>query len=309
MQVISNQQISELITTADAIGAMREAFAAAGVGAHQGRVRTSASNGVALAMMGAVIPGAGIAGAKIYTTINGQFKFVIVLFSSHTGAPLATIEGDTMTGLRTAAATAVACDALARPEAEVLSVIGTGVQARSHVPALLQVRRFKEILVAGKSGQQELAAEFTRTLGVPARAVDIDEAARSADVLVTVTRSATPLFDGALLRPGSFVAAVGASKASVRELDDRAIGRAAALFVEWKPQAQQEAGDLLQCAPGTFDWADVMELAQAVDGSAPYQRRADDIVIYKGIGIGLEDVALAGLAYRKACLKYGWPSA
>jgi len=228
------------------------------------------------------------------------------LFSSQTGAPLATIEGDTMTGLRTAAATAVACDALARPDAEVLSVIGTGVQARSHVPALLQVRKFKEILVAGKSGQQELAAEFTRTLGVPARAVEIDEAARSADVLVTVTRSATPLFDGALLRPGSFVAAVGASKASVRELDDVAIKRAAALFVEWKPQAQQEAGDLLQCAPGTFDWANVMELAQAVDGSAPYQRGDDDIVIYKGIGIGLEDVALAGLAYRKACTKYGW---
>jgi ornithine cyclodeaminase len=108
------------------------------------------------------------------------------------------------------------------------------------------------------------------------------------------------------LRPGVFVAAVGASKANVRELDDTAIARAAALFVEWKPQARQEAGDLVQCAPGTFDWDQVMELAQAVDGSAPYQRGADDIVIYKAIGIGLEDVALAGLAYRKACVKYGW---
>ncbi|MBO9536277.1 ornithine cyclodeaminase family protein [Herbaspirillum sp.] len=306
MKLLSNQQISELLTTEDAIGAMREAFAAAGEGAHQGRVRTSASNGVMLSMMGAVIPGAGIAGAKVYTTIKGQFKFVIVLFSSETGAPLATIEADTMTGLRTAAATAVACDALARPDAQVLSVIGTGVQARSHVPALLQVRKFKEVLVAGISGQQELADEITRTLGVPARVVTVDEAAAGADVLVTVTRSATPLFDGKLLRPGAFVAAVGASKANVRELDDTAIARAAALFVEWKPQAQQEAGDLVQCAPGTFDWNNVMELAQAVDGSMPYRRGADDIVIYKAIGIGLEDVALAGLAYRKACAKYGW---
>ncbi|MFJ3045954.1 ornithine cyclodeaminase family protein [Herbaspirillum chlorophenolicum] len=306
MKLLSNQQISELLTTEDAIGAMREAFAAAGEGAHQGRVRTSASNGVMLSMMGAVIPGAGIAGAKVYTTIKGQFKFVIVLFSSETGAPLATIEADTMTGLRTAAATAVACDALARPDAQVLSVIGTGVQARSHVPALMQVRKFKEVLVAGISGQQELAEEITRTLGVPARVVTVDEAAAAADVLVTVTRSATPLFDGKLLRPGVFVAAVGASKANVRELDDTAIARAAALFVEWKPQAQQEAGDLVQCAPGTFDWNNVLELAQAVDGSMPYQRRADDIVVYKAIGIGLEDVALAGLAYRKACAKYGW---
>ncbi|WDZ95944.1 ornithine cyclodeaminase family protein [Herbaspirillum sp. WKF16] len=306
MKFLSNQQISELLTTEGAIASMREAFAGAADGAHQGRVRTSASNGVMLSMMGAVIPAAGIAGAKVYTTIKGQFKFVIQLFSTETGAPLCTIEGDTMTGLRTAAATAVACDALARPDAAVLSVIGTGVQARSHVPALLQVRKFKEVLVAGLSGQQELAEEITRTLGVPARVVEIDEAARSADVLVTVTRAATPLFDGKLLRPGAFVAAVGASKANVRELDDTAIARAAALFVEWKPQARQEAGDLVQCAPGTFDWDQVMELAQAVDGSAPYQRGADDIVIYKAIGIGLEDVALAGLAYRKACVKYGW---
>lgn len=306
MHFLSNAQISELLTTEDAIASMREAFAGAAQGAHQGRVRTSASNGVMLSMMGAVIPGAGIAGAKVYTTIKGQFKFVIVLFSTETGAPLATLEGDAMTGLRTAAATAVACDALARPDAEILSVIGTGVQARSHVPALMQVRKFKEVLVAGLSGREALAEEITRTLGVPARVVSVDDAARNADVLATVTRSTTPLFDGALLRPGTFVAAVGASKANVRELDDTAIKRAAALFVEWKPQAQQEAGDLVQCAPGTFDWNNVMELAQAVDGSMPYQRKPEDIVVYKAIGIGLEDVALAGLAYRKACVKFGW---
>ncbi|MBP0598123.1 ornithine cyclodeaminase family protein [Herbaspirillum sp. LeCh32-8] len=306
MKFLSNQQISELLTTEDAIASMREAFAGAAEGAHQGRVRTSASNGVMLSMMGAVIPSAGIAGAKVYTTIKGQFKFVIQLFSTETGAPLCTIEGDTMTGLRTAAATAVACDALARPDVQVLSVIGTGVQARSHVPALLQVRKFKEVLVAGLSGQQELADDIAKNYGVPARVVSVDEAAAQADVLVTVTRATTPLFDGKLIKPGAFVAAVGASKANVRELDDTAIARAAALFVEWKPQAQQEAGDLVQCAPGTFDWNKVMELAQAVDGSAPYQRKDGDIVIYKAIGIGLEDVALAGLAYRKASAKFGW---
>lgn len=109
-----------------------------------------------------------------------------------------------------------------------------------------------------------------------------------------------------MLKPGAFVAAVGASKANVRELDDVAIRRAAALVVEWKPQAQVEAGDLVQCAPGTFDWANVWELGQAVDGSIGYQRKDGDIVIYKAIGIGLEDVALAGLAYRKAAAQNGW---
>jgi len=306
MKLITNQQVSELVTTAEAVQAMRTAFAAAGSGAQQARVRTTAANGVMLSMMGAVLPDNGIAGAKVYTTIKGAFKFVITLFSSETGAPLATIEGDTMTGLRTAAATAVACDALARPEVEVLAVIGTGVQARSHIPALLQVRKFKQILIAGLSGQQELADEVTAAYGVPARVVSIDEAAAQADVLVTVTRSSTPLFSGDLLKPGAFVAAVGASKATVRELDDRAIARAAALVVEWKPQAQVEAGDLVQCAPGTFDWDKVWELGQAVDGSMTYQRQPGDIVIYKAIGIGLEDVALAALAYRKAAAWHGW---
>ena len=80
MKFLSNQQISELLTTEDAIASMREAFAHAAEGAHQGRVRTSAANGVMLSMMGAVIPSAGIAGAKVYTTIKGQFKFVIQLF-------------------------------------------------------------------------------------------------------------------------------------------------------------------------------------------------------------------------------------
>jgi len=306
MKLITNQQVSELVTTADAVQAMREAFLATGGAAQQARVRTSAANGVMLSMMGAVIPGAGIVGAKVYTTIKGNFRFVITLFSSETGEPLAAIEGDTMTGLRTAAATAVACDALARREVEVLSVIGTGVQARAHIPALLQVRGFKEILIAGLSGQQALADEVTAAYGVPARVVSIDEAAAQGDVLVTVTRAATPLFAGELIKPGAFVAAVGASKATVRELDDTAIGRAAALVVEWKPQAQLEAGDLLQCAPGTFSWDDVWELGQAVCGSMTYVRRPQDIVIYKAIGIGLEDVALAGLAYRKAAQWHGW---
>ncbi|WP_034299512.1 ornithine cyclodeaminase family protein [Herbaspirillum sp. RV1423] len=306
MKLITNQQVSELVTTAEAVQAMREAFAAAGSGAQQARVRTSASNGVMLSMMGAVIPDAGIAGAKVYTTVKGAFKFVITLFSTETGAPLATIEGDTMTGLRTAAATAVACDALARKDVGTLAVIGTGVQARSHIPALLQVRKFKEILIAGLSGRQELADEVTAAYGVPARVVEIDEAARQADVLVTVTRATTPLFSGDLIKPGAFVAAVGASKATVRELDDLAIKRAAALVVEWKPQAQIEAGDLVQCAPGAFDWNDVWELGQAVDGSMGYRRKEGDIVIYKAIGIGLEDVALAGLAYRKAAAWHGW---
>lgn len=305
MKLITNQQVAELINTGDAIAAMRQAFAGIGQGAQQARIRTSAGP-VMMSSMGALLPAAGIAGYKIYTTINGKFHFVTVLFSTEDGRPLAAIESDTMTGLRTAAATAVAADHLANQDAATLAVIGTGVQAHSHVPALLEVRKFKEILIAGRSGQQQFAEQITQQTGIPARAVSIDEAAQGGDVVVTVTRSAEPLFSGDLLKTGAFVAAVGASKGNLRELDDRAIARATALVVEWKPQAQQEAGDLLLCQPGTFAWDQVWELGQVVDGSSTYQRQPNDLVIYKAIGVGVEDIALSGLVYRRACERFGW---
>jgi ornithine cyclodeaminase len=305
MRLITNEQVAELISTTEAIDAMRDAFATARHSAQQARVRTSAGP-VMLSTMGAVMSGAGVAGAKIYTTINGQFQFVIILFSTEDGRPLATIEADTMTAFRTAAATAVATDVLARKDAAVLGMVGTGVQARSHISALCQVRAFKEILVSGIDNQQAFTEAAERMTGVPARVVSIEEAAATSDVLVTATRSQVPLFSGDLLPAGSFVAAIGASKPSVRELDDIALARASTLVVEWKWQAQQEAGDLVMCKYDTFDWNNVLELGDVVNGSSAYVRKPGDIVIYKAIGVGLEDVALANLVYRKACQRHGW---
>ncbi|HYD62667.1 MAG TPA: ornithine cyclodeaminase family protein [Noviherbaspirillum sp.] len=305
MKLITNEQVAELITTQDAVEAMHKAFSSFQSGAQQTRVRTTAGKTM-LSTMGAVLPGSGIAGTKVYTTVNGRFRFVIVLFSTEDGTPLAAIEGDEMTGLRTAAATAVAAEYLAPAQARTLAIIGTGVQARSHVPALCGTRDFSEILVAGVEYQAQFAAEAEEKTGIPARAVGIDEAAASADVLLTVTRSKTPLFSGELLKEGAFVAAIGASKPDVRELDDAAIRRASAIVVEWKPQAREEAGDLVLCEPDTFDWNRVLELGDVVAGTADYARHSSDIVIYKAVGVGLEDVALAGLVYQRACERYGW---
>lgn len=305
MKTITNSQVAELINIKDAIDSMHQSFQGFNSSAQQARVRTTAG-GVMLSTMGAVLPESGIAGAKVYTTINGRFCFVIVLFSTEDGRLLAVIEADTMTGLRTAAATAVATNYLANESVTTLAVIGTGVQARSHIAALCHMRRFGEILVAGLENKEQFAAEMTHVTGVPSRVVDINDAAKFGDVLITVTRSATPLFSGDLLQEGAFVAAIGASKGNVRELDDRAIERASALVVEWKPQAREEAGDLVMCKPGTFDWENVWELGQIVNGSIGFVRNPKDIVIYKAIGVGLEDVALAGLVYRRACERFGW---
>lgn len=305
MKLITNQQVAELVTIDDAYVSMRAAFQSMSSGAQQARVRT-ATDKVMLSTMGAVLPGSGVAGAKVYTTINGQFRFVIILFSTDDGRALAAIEGDAMTGLRTAAATAVATEYLARKDAQTLSVIGTGVQARAHIPALLKVRPFSRILVAGRGDPSAFAAEMAAQTGVPVQAAGIDDAVRSADTLLTVTRAATPLFDGKLIRPGTFVAAVGASKATVRELDDTAISRAQSIVVEWKPQARQEAGDLVLCQPGVVNWDSVLELGEVAAPGSSFARKPEDIVIYKAIGVGMEDVAMAGLVYERAAARYGW---
>ncbi|BBB62488.1 ornithine cyclodeaminase [Undibacterium sp. KW1] len=298
MQVITNEQVASLLTVKDAITVMREAFAHyATAGAMQERVRID-SGKTKLSAMGAVIPGLNAAGAKIYSTINGKFTFVIVLFAADDGRLLAVMEGDTMTEFRTAAVTAVAADKLARQDATTLAIFGTGIQARAHVPALLAVRNFSEVLVVGIEGQDAFAQHIATQYGIPARATTAAEAASQADVILTATRSASPLFDGNDIKPGAFVAAIGSSKPDTREVDDTLIRRASKIVVEWKKQAAYEAGDLLLCDKNSFAWDDVLEMTDVVQG-AGIRSNESDIILYKAIGVGVEDVALAEFVYRK----------
>lgn len=299
MQLITNEQIASTLTVEDAIAVMRQAFSHyANAGAMQERVRIDCGKNK-LSMMGAIIPGINAVGAKIYTTINGRFTFVVVLFSADDGSLLAVMEGDAMTEYRTAAVTALAADALARKDSATLAVFGTGVQARAHIPALLSIRPFSEILVFGIDRPDAFAQEMSGEFAVPCHAVSADEAASRADVLITATRSTVPLFDGKLVKPGAFVAAIGSSKPDTREVDEHLVRRASRIVVEWKQQARTEAGDLLLCGADCFDWDQVSELTTLFSDEPALHRNPADIVLYKAIGVGLEDVALAEFIYRR----------
>jgi ornithine cyclodeaminase len=244
--------------------------------------------------MGAALPASDVVGTKVYSTVGGRFNFVILLFSSSTGAALATIEANELTRLRTAAATAVAQRALARRDAKVLTLFGAGTQARAHAEALLLVHPFESVLVCARSGATEFADEIRTQYRVPAQAVHAAEAAANGDVIVTCTRANDPLFDGALVKAGALVAAVGSSKPAARELDDALLARAGRIVVEWLPAARQEAGEFVRAAAGVIDPARVVELGQIL-AQAPVARDPNEIVVYKSVGIGLEDVALAKL--------------
>jgi len=314
MLLITEAQVRDTLTMPAAVKALRAAFTqhGCGHGAILARGRAAATdpvNGAALMIsaMGAVLPGdsarcagvgvvEGVMGTKVYSTLNGQFQFVITLFSSTTGLPLATLEANELTRLRTAAATAVAADLLARPDAKVLALFGAGTQAQAHAQALLPLRQFERVLVCARSGAAEFAAALEAQHGLPVRVADAQSAAR-ADVIVTCTRATDPLFDGDWVQPGTFVAAVGSSKPTARELDDKLLARASLIAVEWLPAAMAEAGELVRAAAGTIQMSRVAELGSLL--AQPHACAVDDIVVYKSVGVGLEDVALAHWVFNR----------
>lgn len=300
MQHITDDMIDAAVSPQDAQQVLLEAFRSFGHGqaAMQERIRTEAE-GVKLSTLGAVIPEQKVAGAKVYTTIKGQFTFVIVLFSTVDGRALATFDAGAITRLRTAACSMIAARHLARPASRQMALFGAGVQGRAHAAQMAQAFELDEIRVCDPFAGPGLAAELQRLCGRPVRLCGADEAVAGADIVVTASRSTTPLFTGDQLKPGCFVAAIGSSLPHTRELDDRALERAACIAVEWKPQTLREAGDLVLARPGLVSEDKLVELGALVTGAAPGREDDEAITLYKSVGVGLEDVALAGLAWLR----------
>ncbi|NSX13145.1 ornithine cyclodeaminase family protein [Cupriavidus taiwanensis] len=300
MQHITDAMIDAHVTPEAAREVMESAFSSFGRGdaAMQARTRTEAG-GVKLSTLGAVIPQQGVAGAKVYTTINGQFSFVILIFSSDDGRPLASFDAGAITRLRTAACTTLAAQRLARPGARTLALFGAGTQGAQHACQLSATLGLERILVSDPHADAGMPQRLSAQCGIPVTLAEPDAAMAEADIIVTASRATTPLFSGAAIRPGAFVAAIGSSLPHTRELDDTALRRAAAVVVEWRPQATREAGDIVLADPGALPPEKIVELHDVVLGRVSPRQREDDIVIYKSVGVGLEDVALAGYAWSR----------
>lgn len=297
---VIDEVVEAVVSPADAQLVLTEAFRSFGedAAAMQERIRSEAG-GVKLSTLGAVIPGQEVVGAKVYTTISGQFSFVILLFSSVDGQALATFDAGAITRIRTAACTVIAARHLARTDAATLSIFGSGPLGRAHAVQMAAAFPIRRVLLASRSADPVLAAELEAACGVSTRMATAEEAAAEGDIVVTASRSPTALFSGDLLRPGSFVAAVGSSLPTTRELDDRAMARASVVAVEWRKQSLREAGDLIMADPAALPAHKIVELGEILAGKAQGRRSAEDIAIYKSVGVGLQDIALAGLAYRR----------
>ena len=307
MQHITDAMVDAAVDAEDARNVLQKAFLAFGESdaAMQARVRTEAG-GIKLSTLGAVIPVQGVVGAKVYTTLEGRFNFVILLFSARDGRPLATLDAGAITRIRTAACSVLAARALARPGAGVLGLYGAGTQGVEHAVQISRVLGLKRILVHDPYAAPDTDRRIAALTGADVRREEADAIAAAADIIVTASRSRTPLFSGAAAQAGAFIAAIGSSLPTTRELDDALLARAKTVVVEWKPQTLREAGDLLLADPAIGVDEKIVEMSDVLAGRVA-RGGPSEIHLYKSVGVGLEDIALAGHAYARLADREGWP--
>jgi len=239
----------------------------------------------AVAKVGSVNPGNPARGlASIHA--------LVIAFDPVTGQPVAAMDGGAVTTLRTAAGSAVAVDLLAVPEASVLAVIGSGVQAKAHVRAISRVRKLADVRIWSPSDRR---AQTAAELG--ARAVDsAEEAVAEADIVVTCTLSREPVVRGAWLSPGATVVSVGSFEPTRREVDEDLVRRAAAVVVDDPETAAGHAGPVI----GVVAKADLVALGDVVTGLRSPRTSPADVIFYNSTGIGVQDAAAAWAVIDKS---------
>lgn len=299
---LDDQAIASLLDYPAVVDILRSSFEdlAAGRAQVHPRQRTDAG-GFRLSSMGAVWGARKVAGLKVYPTVQGQFSFLITLFDLENNQPLAVLDGAEVTKFRTAGITAMVARQAARKGAKRLALVGAGFQGRAQAWALCHFFRFEEIAVVDPVVDAQWCTQLALHSGARVRVCNAEAAVREADIVVTATRSATPVLDGAWLKPGAFVSAVGTSTPKARELDDTTLSRAQRIIVEWAPQSLQEAGELVLWQPTSESERDkVVDLPTLCAGTQPWRAAEDDIIVAKSVGVGLSDVACAYLAYRNS---------
>ena len=282
---VTEAQVAALLAPADARMAVRASFErlARGVVDNPARMRAELPGGV-FAVMPCVDRELGYAGLKTYAWLPGGTPFLVVLFSIERAELAAVVEANELGQRRTAAASAVAAQLLARTGAATLGVFGCGRQAASHVVALREALPALERVVVFAPNAERVAA-FCREHGCDA-AWD-GRAVGECDVVITATTSRGPVLRGVWLRDGALVLAIGANDPNSRELDDVVLERAAFVCTDSREQALVEAGDLIGAA------VEIHELQDVVTGALAGRANDDDIVVFKSNGLAAWDLAVA----------------
>ncbi len=313
IRILGEADIRAVIDMAAAIEIQTEAFTLLAEGRSVEGLRSFAVSesppGIAIFNPAFLTEGAGY-GIKVVSDFYGntergapRMTALVALFDGETGRPTTVMEGGFLTDLRTGAGTALAARYLARADASRLALIGAGRVARNQLEALCASFPIRRVRIATRTEARghDLIERISGTIGDVTLAGSVAEAVGDADIVVCATTARRPVLDGALLRPGTFVAAAGANQAETREVDGETIRRADRVFIDSRADSLANAGDLLvPLGDGDIGESDIGEIAELVSGRRPGRERDDEITYYKSIGVPIQDLVTAQHIERRA---------
>jgi ornithine cyclodeaminase/alanine dehydrogenase-like protein (mu-crystallin family) len=305
MLLLSEADVRQVLTMDQALAAVEAGFRSLALDEAVNVPRARAqTDHVMLHTLAAASKTLGYLGYKAYTTTRKGARFHVGLHDGKTGALLALIEADYLGQVRTGAASGLATRLLARPDAKTAGVFGAGKQARTQLLAVARVRPLTHAVVYSPTSdrRETFARELAAELGIPVEPVAEPRlAAEGRDVVITATTSRTPVLQGDWLSQGTHVNVIGSNFLSKAEIDVNVVRRCDVVVVDSKDQCRIEAGDFSQALEeGVIHWADMAELPQLLIGRRTGRQGPDEITLFKSVGLGIEDVAVAGVVYEQA---------
>lgn len=316
MVVLSRQDVEQLLTMRDALAAVEEGFRQLAQGnvvmPQRAATVIAPYNGLHLSMPAFVGGDIGALTIKIVTVYGDNpakytlptIQGVLLVHDAQTGQVVAMMDAEHLTATRTGAASGVATQYLARPEAETITLFGAGALGPAQLAAVCAVRPIRRAYVITRTGDKDTAfcERMSQELGIDVHATrDTQHAVTQADIICTATNSPTPLFAGAWVQPGTHINAVGAYTRTMRELDTVTIQRSR-VFVDHHPAAGAEAGDvIIPIAEGAVTNEHVAgALGEVIHGTVRGRTSPEEITVFKSVGLAMQDAVTAARLYTKA---------
>lgn len=258
----------------------------------------------ALHILQGAVPSANVLGYKAYTSSKEGVRFLVYAFDAERGSLSGVVEANLLGMTRTGAAGGVAAKYLARPDAKVVGVFGSGWQAQGQIDALAAVRKLERVKVYSRNAEKLKAfcARMTERLSLPVvAAASAEETVRESDIVVTITTAATPVFSGDWIAPGTHVNAAGSNSLLRQEIDETTVRKCSVVVVDSRPTALKEAGDLLPALEkGRLQPGGLTELGEVIAGLRPGRKSAEAVTLFESQGMAIQDLILAAELIKAA---------
>jgi ornithine cyclodeaminase/alanine dehydrogenase-like protein (mu-crystallin family) len=303
--LLTEEDVRQVLTMDLALEAVEDALRRMALDEAQNlpRMRTQTDH-VMLHVMASSAKAIGVLGYKAYSTTRKGAHFHVALYDGRTGALLSLMQADYLGQMRTGAASGVATQYMARPDAAEVGVFGSGKQAATQLQAICKVRKVRraQVYSPNEEHRRQFAVRMSELCHTEVEPVPRPEmAAEDKDIILTATTSREAVLNGHWIAEGTHLNAVGSNFLGKVEIDAVAVRRCDSIVVDSKDQARLEAGDFVQALEeGSIHWVDIHELGQVIVGRYTGRAHPQDVTLFKSLGIAVEDVAVAARVYAKA---------